>query len=77
MNMKMCLNWKVIASLGAVAVGILVLEPQLVAPVLPLLLVAVCPLSMLLMGVGMASAGRRGSDRDAATGAPSEEELVR
>jgi hypothetical protein len=49
-NMKMCLNWKVIAGLVAAAVGILIVEPQLAARMLPLLLVAACPLSMLLMG---------------------------
>ena len=57
-NLKMCLNWKVIASLGAVAVGILVLEPHLAAQALPLLVVAVCPLSMLLMG-GMMMGGEK------------------
>ena len=58
MNLKMCLNWKVIAGLGAVAVGILVLEPQLAAQALPLLVVAVCPLSMLLMGGMMMGGGK-------------------
>jgi hypothetical protein len=55
--MKMCLNWKVIASLATVAVGILVVEPQLAARALPFLLLAVCPLSMLLMG-GMMMGGQ-------------------
>jgi len=58
MNMKMCLNWKVLAGLGVVAVGILVVDPQLAARALPLLLVAACPLSMLLMG-GMMMGGQK------------------
>src|SRR6266851_4872876 len=57
MNMKMCLNWKVLAGLGVIAVGILVVDPQLAAPIVPLLLVAACPLSMLLMG-GMMMGGQ-------------------
>jgi UPF0716 family protein affecting phage T7 exclusion len=45
-----CLNWKVIGTLVAVAGGVLLLAPGLAAGVIPLLLLAICPLSMLLMG---------------------------
>ena len=75
--MGMCRNWRSWAVVGGAAMVIALAAPGLRTTLLPLLLVAACPLSMLLMGVGMASAGRRGSDRNAATGAPSEEELVR
>ncbi|HSH60683.1 MAG TPA: hypothetical protein VK988_13790 [Acidimicrobiales bacterium] len=44
-----CLNWKVIAALGAVGIGLYVLAPGLAGAALPLLVLAVCPLSMLLM----------------------------
>jgi len=57
MNMKMCLNWKVLAGLAAVGVAVLVFQPQLIGRALPLLLVAACPLSMLLMMGGMAKMG--------------------
>lgn len=48
----MCFNWKVVAALAAVGLGIWVVAPNLVAA-LPLLLLAACPLSMLLMMRGM------------------------
>ncbi len=47
--LKMCLNWKVLAGLAAVGVGIYLVAPDLVAAALPILLLAACPLSMLLM----------------------------
>ena len=48
-----CFNWKVYMGLGAVALGVLVLAPGLFWGVLPLLIVAACPISMLLMMRGM------------------------
>lgn len=51
----MCLNWKVLAGLGAVSLGIFVFTPQLFAAALPFLLLALCPLSMLLMMGSMKS----------------------
>lgn len=53
MSIKHCLNWKVIVGLGLVALGIGLLVPSLLGRVLPLLLVAACPLSMLVMMWGM------------------------
>jgi hypothetical protein len=47
--LKMCLNWKVLASLTAVGVGVYLFAPGLLAEAVPILLLAVCPLSMLLM----------------------------
>ncbi len=52
--LKMCLNWKVVAGLAALGLAIWVVAPGLVAAALPLLLLAACPLSMLLMGASMA-----------------------
>lgn len=46
---KMCLNWKVLGGLAAVAVGVWLMAPNLLVSALPLLLFALCPLSMLLM----------------------------
>ena len=50
----MCFNWKVLAGLAGVGLAVWVVAPDLVGAALPLLLVAACPLSMLLMGRGMA-----------------------
>lgn len=49
----MCFNWKVLAGLGAAGVALYALRPDLVVPMLPLLLMAACPLSMLFMGKAM------------------------
>lgn len=63
MNMlKCCLNWKVIAGLGAVGLAIWVMAPGTVAAALPLLVALVCPLSMILM---MGMIGRQGSGQQA------------
>jgi hypothetical protein len=51
--LKMCLNWKVLAGLAAVAGGMYLIAPDLVVAALPILLLAACPLSMLLMMWGM------------------------
>ena len=56
--MQMCLNWKVLAGLAVVVVGIWIVAPQFALSALPVLLVLVCPLSMLFM---MRSMGNRGS----------------
>lgn len=45
----MCINKRVIATLAVVAIGIYLLAPNLVAAALPLLILAACPLSMLVM----------------------------
>jgi hypothetical protein len=47
--LKMCLTWKVLATLAAMGVGVYLFAPGLLAEAVPLLLLAVCPLSMLLM----------------------------
>ena len=52
-----CLNWKVIAALAAVGVGVYALAPGLAVAAVPLLVLAVCPLSMLLMMRAMGSMG--------------------
>lgn len=51
--LKICLNPKVLAGLVVAGVGIYLIAPNLIAAALPILLLAVCPLSMLLMMWGM------------------------
>ena len=51
----MCLNWKVVAGLAVVGLGILILAPQYLWVALPVLIVAACPLSMLFMMRGMSN----------------------
>ena len=58
--MLMCLNKKVIGGLVAAAVAIYLLVPDLFGAALPLLILAACPLSMLLM-MRMMSGSKKGS----------------
>src|SRR5713226_5761759 len=55
----MCFDWRVLTGLAAVGVGIWLVAPQLIAPALPILVVLICPLSMLLMARMMGSSMQR------------------
>ena len=46
---QMCLSWKVLAGLAVVGLAVWVVAPQIVLAALPLLLIVVCPLSLLVM----------------------------
>lgn len=79
--MKMCLNWKVLAGLGAAGVGLYLVAPGLAVAALPLLLLAVCPLSMLLMMKGMQGGkcetqGRRAPQETDTTDLTREEQIT-
>lgn len=45
----MCINKKVVGWLVVAALGVLIFAPRLAGAALPLLIVAACPLSMVLM----------------------------
>lgn len=63
--LKMCLNWKVVAGLVVVGVAIYLIAPDLIAAALPILLLAACPLSMLLMMLTMKDMqGHKGETRE-------------
>lgn len=47
--LRACADWRVVAILVAVGAGVAVFAPNLIAAAIPLLLVAACPLSMLVM----------------------------
>jgi len=64
--MRMCWNKNVIVGLVAVAVAVYFLAPGSIGAALPVLLLAACPLSMLLMMRAMAG------DRSTATNAAGE-----
>ena len=63
--LKMCLNWKVMAGLAAVGVGLFVFAPGLALAALPFLVLAICPLSMVFMMGAMNNMGN-GSQSGAA-----------
>jgi predicted permease len=65
--MAMCRSWKAWAVFGAVVVAVAIVAPGTRAAVLPLLVVAACPLSMLAMGVGMARAAKSATREDDGT----------
>src|SRR5216683_474799 len=56
-SLKCCLNPKVLIGLAAAGLAVVLLAPNLIAGAFPLLLALVCPLSMLVMMVGMARMG--------------------
>ena len=53
----MCMNWKVLVGLGVVGLGVWAVAPNLIGATVPLLLLAACPLSMILMMRGMGGMG--------------------
>ncbi len=55
-----CLNWKAVAGLAVVGLGIWALAPGMWAAALPVLVVLACPLSMLFMMRGMRADGQVG-----------------
>lgn len=57
--MKQCLNWRVVAALVVVGLGVWLVAPNLIGATLPLLVLAACPLSMLVMMAAMG--GTKGS----------------
>ena len=57
--LKLCLNWKVVASLAIVGLGVAVLAPGAVAAAVPLLVLAACPLSMIVMMGAMGGMGMK------------------
>lgn len=61
----MCLDWRVIAGLAVVGVGIWVIAPRFILGAIPLLLLAICPLSMLLMMGQMGKMRQPSSDQQA------------
>lgn len=62
-----CLDWRVLTPLATIALGVFVFRPDLFVATLPVLLLAICPLSMLLMAWRM-----RGQPAQAAGGAAGE-----
>lgn len=60
-SMRCCLNPKVIGGLALVAVGVLVLAPHAFGAALSVLIVLICPLSMIAMAIAMARRGNSGS----------------
>lgn len=72
-HLKHCINPKVIAGLAAVAVGVWVFAPGAFAAALPLLILAICPLSMIGMMYMMRGSGQHagsggGASRDTQEG---------
>lgn len=59
-----CLNWRAAAVLGAFAVAVWVVAPQLALALLPILLLALCPLSMLFMMRRMGQHEQSGAGAD-------------
>lgn len=61
--LRMCFDWRVLGGLAIVGLGLWLYAPQLLGAALPILVVLICPLSMVLMAWMM-----RGSMGNAAVG---------
>ena len=59
--LAMCLNPRVLAGLAATAVAVFIFQPRLLSVALPVLVLALCPLSMLAMMWGMRASSGTGS----------------
>ena len=66
--MKMCINWRIVGALSLVALAVFAVAPNLLGSALPILVLAACPLSMLLMMRAMRGGGRCESRSDAPAG---------
>ncbi len=53
----MCINWKVVAGLAVAGLGVYALAPNLIGAALPILVLAACPLSMVVMMRAMSGRG--------------------
>lgn len=51
----MCFDWRALTGLAVVGIGIWLVAPQLIAPAIPILVILICPLSILLMARMMGS----------------------
>lgn len=67
----MCFNKRVLIGLGVVALGVLAVSPRSFGAVAPLLMMAVCPLSMLFMMGTMGRDGTASCDTKASEADPS------
>lgn len=47
--LRMCYDWRVLTALAVLGVGIFLVAPGIALAALPLLILAACPLSMMLM----------------------------
>lgn len=75
--MGMCLNKKVIAGLAVGALGVFLFAPSVFGAALPLLILAACPLSMVLMMRAMSgNGGGSGSKADPDGQADTTDELA-
>ena len=74
--LRMCLDWRVLVGLAAVGTGIYTFAPGAVVTALPILSLAACPLSMLLMMKGMRESPGEDEGSRATDGGPTREEQL-
>jgi hypothetical protein len=56
--MKMCFNWKVAAGITAARDAVFAFAPNLIGAAVPVLIIAACPLSMVVMMRAMSGGSR-------------------
>ena len=75
----MCFNWKVVTGIAVAGLAVFAFAPSLIGAALPVLLIAACPLSMVMMMRAMSGGSRgdtpsEGNDTDSSTDASSSEQ---
>jgi hypothetical protein len=63
-QMKMCFDKRILLGFGLVTVGLLIVAPGMLGAALPVMLMAACPLSMLVMMRGMGGGHAQASRAD-------------
>lgn len=66
--LRMCYDWRVLTALAVLGVGIFLVAPGIAVAALPLLILAACPLSMIIMMKSMG--GHQASATEAAVEPP-------
>lgn len=74
--MGMCRSWRTWVAVGAVVAAVALVAPGARSTLVPLLLLAACPLSMVVMAVGMAR-GTRDRRPDPGSMGEAEPEMAR
>lgn len=77
--MKMCFNWKVVTGVAVAGLAVFAFAPSLIGATLPVLLIAACLLSLVVMMRAMSGGSRcdrpsTGNDTDSSSDASSSEQ---
>jgi DUF2933 family protein len=76
-GLHLCLNWKVVTGLAVVGLSVWIVAPNFLWLALPVLILAACPISMLLMMRGMGGDQGSGGMTQEHIGGSARDEIAR